>query len=142
MEELRAYRALISRRRNQAEMETLRLSEVAKARRTVRQRLSERQRKVSGAASAGRNDLLKQLLALPVRDRLLHIALDEVSDLQFYPAELVDPVPVDLDPAGQWAFDQIRNKAAAFRRGPWRKWFVSNRGQMSPEAFNAPHGTT
>lgn len=122
LEDIRACNALKAQRRAAAEQEEAMRCDVAEARKAAKRRLAELKSKIAKVESAARADLIHELESLSVRDRLLHIALDDVHDLLFYSPDLVTEIPAGLDRTGEWALEQVRNKAAAIRKGPWHKW--------------------
>lgn len=120
--DVREYQSHRAARRIHAEEESTLREELAKARRTTARRLDDLRQKVSKAEGQARRDLLEQIAALPLRDRLLQIAVDEVHPLHFYPTELATGSPEELDTAGKWALDRVKEKADLIPKGPWRKW--------------------
>ena len=97
--------------------------ELAEARRTTARRLDDHRQKVSKAQGQARQDMLAELAALPLRDRLLQIASDDVHPLHFYPTELATGSLGELDGAGKGAVARIKAKASLIPKGPWKQWF-------------------
>ncbi len=117
--EFQSHRAA---RRIHAEDESTLREELAEARRTTAKGLDDLRQKVSKTESQARQDILAELATLPLRDRLLHIASDEVHSLHFYPTELATGSLEELDAAGEWALASVKEKASLIPKGPWGKW--------------------
>ena len=129
--ELHAQKAHDAARRVIAAEDTRLREDLAQARREAARSLEEFRQSESKAESAARNQLLVELAALPLRDRLLHLAADQSHPLHYYPADLAAGPLETLDPAGLWALEQVKAKAALIPRGPWRQW--SNALEQSPD---------
>jgi hypothetical protein len=108
-----------------ADEESVLREELAEARRSTARRLDDLRQKVSKAEGQARQDMLSKLAILPLRDRLLHIADDELHPLHFYPTELATGSLEELDAAGEWALARVKEKASLIPKGPWRKWLKS-----------------
>jgi hypothetical protein len=130
--ELHAHKEQDATRRVIAAEDTRLREDLAQARREAARRLEELRQSESKARSATRNQLLEELAALPLRERLLHLASDQSHPLLYYPADLAAGPLDTLDPAGRWALDQVKAKAALITRGPWRQWLLSAVGPTSP----------
>jgi len=126
LEELHAYHETQNQRRKSAEVESVLQQHLAEARKASRQRLAKMRETITRTESHARAALIQELEALPVEDRLLHIATDEEHDLLFYPSELLAGLPYDLSAAGHWALEKVKGQAAEMRKGPWRAWLAGN----------------
>ena len=87
----------------------------------VATRLKAEQAEVQHAKASAREKLLAELRALPVRDRLEHIAWDDSRTLACYPADLAVCTVEDvkqLDPVTKARFTaKLRER----KKGPWHK---------------------
>jgi hypothetical protein len=123
LDELQVFRSAVARRRKAAEEASELLHELAKARKASRRRLKEMRQTIDESRTKARSTLVEELEALPVQDRLIHIALDEENELFFYRPEILDDLPYELNSVGEWALGRVKEKAAKIRKGDWFKWF-------------------
>jgi hypothetical protein len=125
--EVREFETHRAEHRIHVQQEAALREQLADARRATARRLDDLRQKVSRAEGQARRDLIEQLSTLPFRDRLLHIAADEVHPLHFYPTELAMGAAQDLDDAGRWALDRLKEKASLIPKGPWKMWLKSHK---------------
>lgn len=123
---VREFQSHRAARRNHTEEESTLREELAEVRRTKARRLDDLRQKVSKAEGQERQDILAQLATLPLRDRLLHIAGDELHPLYFYPTKLTTGSLEELDAAGKLAMERLKEKASLIPKGPWRKWLKNH----------------
>lgn len=123
--EFRAFQSRKAARHVAATSEARQREEIADARRATTARLNHLRQTISKAESDARKALLVELASLSLRERLLHLALDETHPVQYYPAEAASGDLQALDTAGQWALAEVKRKAAKVPRGPWSRWLKS-----------------
>jgi hypothetical protein len=103
------------------------------AKKSVHARLTKIRKSISHASTEIRRELIEELKAAPIGQRLLHIALDEEHPIEFYPVELLTEPFSNLEEVESWALEQIIKKTECCSRGPWRKWC---RTQLDPNKDN------
>jgi uncharacterized protein YdhG (YjbR/CyaY superfamily) len=137
LEELHAYHESQTQRRKAAEEESTLQQHLAEARTASKQRLAKMRETIKNEESAARAALIEELEALPVEDRLLHLATDDEHDLFFYPPELLDGLPHNLSLAARWGLEKMQAKAAEICKGPWREWLSKVSTAFMPQNPNS-----
>jgi hypothetical protein len=87
----------------------------------VAARLNAEQAEIQHARASAREKLLAELRALPVRERLEHIAWDDSRSLSCYPADLAICATEDLDHLDPVTRDRLVAKLQERKKGPWQK---------------------
>ena len=76
---------------------------------------------IQRARSLARQQLLAFLSALPVKDRLEHIAWDDSHPLSFYALDLSDYTSQDLKNLDPVSKNRLLAKLRGRKKGPWHK---------------------
>ena len=71
--------------------------------------------------SLARQQLLACLSALPVKDRLEHIAWDDSHPISFYTLDLSDHTPEDFKKLDPVTKERLFAKIKSRKKGPWQK---------------------
>ena len=129
--ELRAYNEARATRRKASEADAEMQRHLRKVRDDVRHRIEGERRAVHAAVVAFRRQLLAELGALPVRERIEHLAWDDSHSLAFYPAELADGSIRDISQTDHVSLKRLILKAASRRTGPWRAWLARLRREIT-----------
>ncbi len=87
----------------------------------VAARLNAEQAEIQHARASVREKLLAELRALPVRDRLEHIAWDDTRSLSCYPADLATCTAEDLQQLDPVTRERLIAKLRERKKGPWHK---------------------
>ena len=87
----------------------------------VAARIKAEQAEVQHAKASAREKLLAELRALPVRDRLEHIAWDDTRTLTYYPSDLAVCAAEDLEQLDPVTKSRFIEKLRARKKGPWHK---------------------
>lgn len=87
----------------------------------VAARLNAEQAEIQHARASAREKLLAELRALPVRERLEHIAWDDSRSLSCYPADLAVCAPEDLKQLDPVTKERFTAKVCERKKGPWHK---------------------
>jgi hypothetical protein len=87
----------------------------------VAARLKAEQAEVQHAKSSAREKLLAKLRALPIRDRLEHIAWDDTRTLACYPADLAVCTAEYLKQLDPVTKERLVTKLRERKKGPWHK---------------------
>ena len=87
----------------------------------VAARLKAEQAEVQHGKASAREKLLAELRALPVRDRLEHIAWDDARTLACYPADLAVCTAEDIEQLDPGTKTRFTAKLRERKKGPWNK---------------------
>jgi hypothetical protein len=87
----------------------------------VAARLNAEQAEIQHARASAREKLLAELRALPIRERLEHIAWDDTRSLSCYPADLADCNAEDLKQLDPVTKERFTAKLRERKKGPWQK---------------------
>ena len=87
----------------------------------VAARINAEQTMIQRARSIARQQLLAFLSALPVKDRLEHIAWDDSHPLSFYALDLSDYTSQDLKNLDPVSKNRLLAKLRGRKKGPWHK---------------------
>ncbi len=87
----------------------------------VAARLEAEQTEIQHARALVREKLLTELRALPVGERLEHIAWDDSRSLSCYPADFAACTKEDFDRLDPVTRDRLAAKIRDRKKGPWRK---------------------
>lgn len=111
-----------------------------KVREAVRRRIEYETHELQIAASTARKHLLQELRELSLRERIEHIAWDEVHPLSFYPTDLVVGTLEKICEADTVSLRRLIDKSALRRHGAWRHW-LQRLGRLCAEnrSFASAH---
>ena len=87
--EYRSYLSAKARRHNESEQEQEDARQHKRIRAAVRRRLAQERRVLQSAHSRARAELIAELQDLPAKERLEHVAWDDLHSLAFYPVSFV-----------------------------------------------------
>ena len=93
----------------------------------VRERIACEHRTVQAGISSARKQLLEKLDSLSLRERIEHLAWDNLHPLNFYPIELAKGSIQEMCQVDAVSLRRLALKAMARKRGPWRTWAVGLR---------------
>ena len=124
-EKLDAWNAAEWKRQNRVAQEMANQKPEGEHRRQIQSALAARlkaeQAEVQHAKASARERLIAELLALPVRDRLEHIAWDDSRTLACYPADLAVCTAEDVEQLDPVTKARFTVKLRERKKGPWHK---------------------
>ncbi|MDI1336146.1 MAG: hypothetical protein PSU94_08200 [Lacunisphaera sp.] len=88
---------------------------------SVGARVDAERSEIQHARASAREKLLAALRALPVRNRLEHIAWDDTRSLSFYPADLAACTAEDVKQLDPVTTQRLVAKLRERKNGPWQK---------------------
>jgi len=119
--EFKSYLSAKARRHDQSEQDQKDARQHKRIRAAVRRRLDEERHVLQAAHSQSRAVLISQLSGLPAKDRLEHIAWDDLHSLAFYPASFAKVDRQSFDQLDDGTRKRLLDKLAARRKGAWKK---------------------
>jgi hypothetical protein len=121
--EYRSYQSAKARRHDESEQEQEDARQHKHIRSAVRKRLAQERRVLQAAHTRARAEITAQLQELPTKDRLEHMAWDDLHSLAFYPASFAKVDRRTLEQLDAGTRKRLLEKAAARRKGAWKKLY-------------------
>ena len=121
--EFKAYQSAKAQRHDQSERAQEDARQHKRIRAAVHRRLDQERHVLQAAHSQSRAALTAQLQALPVKERLEHLAWDDLHSLAFYPASLAKVDRQAFEQLDAGTRRRLLDKLAARRKGAWKKLY-------------------
>jgi len=118
--EFKSYLSAKARRHDESEQEQEDARQHKRIRAAVRRRLAQERRVLQAAHSRAHAELIAQLQEVPAKERLEHIAWDDLHSLAFYPASFAKVERRTLEQLDAGSRKRLVDKIAARRKGAWK----------------------
>lgn len=121
--EFKSYLSAKARRHDESEQAQGDARQHKRIRAAVRKRLTQEHRVLQAAHSQSRAELIAQLLELPAKERLEHVAWDDFHSLAFFPASFAKVDGPTLQQLDGGTRKRLLDKMAARRKGAWKRLY-------------------
>ena len=121
--EFKSYLSAKARRHDESEQEQEDARQHKRIRAAVRKRLAQERRVLQAAHSRAHAEMTAALEGLPAKERLEHMAWDDLHSLAFFPASFAKVDRQTLEQLDAGTRKRLLDKAAARRNGVWKKLY-------------------